>query len=86
LTAGERAHEIFEIGDWFGPRVGLDVVKKRKNSPDVELRSMMQQHDGKSCTVEEFHNLYFSPKTLSGEQSGRDIQQTWETRETQTKF
>jgi hypothetical protein len=29
LTPGERAPDTHCIGDWVGPRVGLDAVEKR---------------------------------------------------------
>jgi hypothetical protein len=30
LPPGERATNIYRIGGWVGPRVGLDAVAKRK--------------------------------------------------------
>jgi hypothetical protein len=40
LTIGERTSGTHWIGDWLGPRVGLDDAEKRKflPLPRVELR------------------------------------------------
>jgi hypothetical protein len=42
FTPGERAPGIYWIGDWMGPRFGLDNVEKRKllSLPELELRRL----------------------------------------------
>jgi hypothetical protein len=40
FTPGERASDTLWIGDWVGPRAGLDNMKKILDLPGLELRPL----------------------------------------------